>query len=476
MGRTLRTVPVLGLLGLGALFAPGVAGAATYTVTTTADNVNTGALRWAINEAEPQPGDDTIEFDIAGPGPHTIALGGDLPTLGEPVTIDGYTETGARQATRTRSAELMIAIDAAAAQRGLDIGGDRVRIRGLAIHSAQAVGIYVEGDDNVVAGNHIGTNVAGAAALPNGSHGVQVFRDDNVIGGTRPADRNVIASNGAPRCGSRAARGTRSSATGSARTPPAPPRSGRPSACRRTRPGTVVGANLVSGEDVGIQLLSNDNVVQGNLVGTNAAGTAAVPNTVGVHIETGSDRNLIGGTADGEGNVISGNTEDGVLIDPAATGNDRRGQRDRAERARTAPIPNAVAAGAGVSIVAAPANTIGGTGDRRGQRDRRQRGRRRLHRRRRRDRQPRPGEHDRHRRRRAPTSATAAAAWRSRDGARNDVGTADAAVPMNTIAYNGDDGVTVAGVASASTVVREPHLRTTAARPATWASISPRTA
>ena len=112
------------------------------------------------------------------------------------MTIDGYTETGARQATRTRAAELMIAIDAAAAQRGLDIGGDRVKIRGLAIHSAQAVGIYVEGDDNVVAGNHIGTNVAGAAALPNADYGVEVFRDDNVIGGSRPADRNVIASNG----------------------------------------------------------------------------------------------------------------------------------------------------------------------------------------------------------------------------------------------------------------------------------------
>ena len=30
MGLTLRTVPVLGLLGLGALIAPGVANAATF--------------------------------------------------------------------------------------------------------------------------------------------------------------------------------------------------------------------------------------------------------------------------------------------------------------------------------------------------------------------------------------------------------------------------------------------------------------
>ena len=100
--------------------------------------------------------------------------------------------------------------------------------------------------------------------------------------------------------------------------------------------------------------------MQGNLVGTNAAGTAAVPNTVGVHVETGADRNLIGGSADGEGNVISGNTEDGVLMDPQVHRQRRRGQRDRAQPAGTAPIPNAVAGGAGVSIVAAPANTVGG--------------------------------------------------------------------------------------------------------------------
>jgi hypothetical protein len=221
------------------------------------------------------------------------------------------------------------------------------------------VGVYVEGDDTVIAGNHIGTNVAGDAALPNGTYGIEVFRDDNVIGGTRPADRNIIASHteaevrleggsGHEVLGNRI--GTNAAGTAAL---------GTAIGVLGDTSGNVVGGNLISGEDVGVQLLGNDNVVQGNLVGTNAAGTAAVPNTVGVHVE-GGDRNLIGGSAAGEGNVVSGNTEHGVLMDPASTGNDVEGNLIGLDARGTAPIPNAVAAGAGVSIVAAPANTIGG--------------------------------------------------------------------------------------------------------------------
>src|SRR5215207_6855061 len=147
MRLRLKTVPVVMLLGLGVSAAP--AAAATFTVTTVNDSAASGSLRWAINQSEPQPGRDTIEFDIAGAGPHTIALAGDLPTIGHPVTIDAYTQTDAVPATRRQPAELMIAIDAGNAFRGLDIGGDRIKLRGLAVHSAQEVGIFVEGHENV---------------------------------------------------------------------------------------------------------------------------------------------------------------------------------------------------------------------------------------------------------------------------------------------------------------------------------------
>ena len=56
----------------------------------------------------------------------------------------------------------------------------------------------------------------------------------------------------------------------------------------------------------GVDIEAPDCLVVGNEIGTNAAGTAAVPNFWRGHIvdETGA---TIGGTAAGAANVISGN-------------------------------------------------------------------------------------------------------------------------------------------------------------------------
>jgi parallel beta-helix repeat protein len=77
--------------------------------------------------------------------------------------------------------------------------------------------------------------------------------------------------------------------------------------------GTEVRDNLIAGENNGVQITSDDNVVQGNLIGTDADGDAALPNFHGVNV-VGGDRNLIGGAADGDGNVVSGNDQSGVQI------------------------------------------------------------------------------------------------------------------------------------------------------------------
>ena len=55
---------------------------------------------------------------------------------------------------------------------------------------------------------------------------------------------------------------------------------------------------------------------QGNRIGTNAAGTAAIPNATGILVSdvTGASFHRIGGLNSGEGNVISGNTGDGIDI------------------------------------------------------------------------------------------------------------------------------------------------------------------
>jgi hypothetical protein len=90
--------------------------------------------------------------------------------------------------------------------------------------------------------------------------------------------------------------------------------------------GTAIGAgNVISGNSSarGIMIQAtgaNGNVVQGNKIGTNAAGTGPVPNQVGISISWGPDNNVIGGTAANAGNLIAYNTTDGVnlveLADP----------------------------------------------------------------------------------------------------------------------------------------------------------------
>ena len=57
---------------------------------------------------------------------------------------------------------------------------------------------------------------------------------------------------------------------------------------------------------------ADENDVQGNVIGASALGTP-LPNNAGVTIVS-SDDNTIGGEAEGTGNVISGNTADGVRI------------------------------------------------------------------------------------------------------------------------------------------------------------------
>src|SRR5260370_1295093 len=84
--------------------------------------------------------------------------------------------------------------------------------------------------------------------------------------------------------------------------------------------GTAAGAgNVLSGNSganaYGIQINSSTGtIVQGNIIGLNAAGTAAIQNDAGGIIILGGSANTIGGTTAGARNVISGNGGAGLLI------------------------------------------------------------------------------------------------------------------------------------------------------------------
>ncbi len=79
--------------------------------------------------------------------------------------------------------------------------------------------------------------------------------------------------------------------------------------------GSAPGAgNLISGNSTGIQSTGGGaNVIQGNLIGTDVTGNSPLPNGEGISL-TGTTGFLIGGPNPGEGNVISGNSGDGIHV------------------------------------------------------------------------------------------------------------------------------------------------------------------
>ncbi len=145
---------------------------------------------------------------------------------------------------------------------------------GNLISGNDTYGIYASDEPaaDVILGNVIGLS-SGGTALANGGAGISLQNDTGVqIGGLNSQDENVISGN----------------------------------------------TNGLS-DDVGVQVISSTStLIEGNLIGTNLAGTAALPNDSGIEIGFGS-ANTIGGTAAGAGNVVSGSEVDAVAIIDSTT-------------------------------------------------------------------------------------------------------------------------------------------------------------
>ncbi|HKI19204.1 MAG TPA: hypothetical protein VKA15_15065 [Isosphaeraceae bacterium] len=257
-------------------------------MTSTADSVNDGAqvtLRAAIESIDADadvnpavtanrvgpylggnPSPDEIVFDIAGSGVHTIDLTSALPAISEPMIIDGYTQPGASPNTDPTgeglNSLLLIEIDAANAgylpSGVLDLAAGDSTVRGLVINQAQGPDIELYGGSgNLIEGDFLGTDASGTQIFPPNSSsggtldGIYLKSSTcNTIGGTAAADRNLISGNG----------------------------------------------------DNGVEIplyLDTDNLIQGNLIGTDITGTKALGNGVsGVDMYGGNGSNsTVGGTA-----------------------------------------------------------------------------------------------------------------------------------------------------------------------------------
>jgi hypothetical protein len=248
---------------------------AVFTVTTTTDS-GAGSLRQAIIDANATAGADAINFalpdSLKSPGGWwTIAPQTLLPALTDSVMVDGWSQAGAGLGLAPRVMLDGSNTGSAVSTTGLSVFADACTIRGLAIgnfrfHTGWA--IYLSGSEGTtIQGCYIGIDPTGTTAASN-NQGINDAGVHTMIGGAGLGERNVV-----------------------------------------------------SGNFVGITSWGYGVTVQGNFVGTDATGTVAIPNsTGGVGVGGDPPRALpskIGGLAPGEGNLISGNGENGIGIGTA---------------------------------------------------------------------------------------------------------------------------------------------------------------
>jgi titin len=236
--------------------------------------------------------------------------------------------------------------------------------------SDNGYGVYLSGSGTVVQGNFIGTDVTGTQALGDlfgQAVGVVVNGSNNLIGGETAAARNLISGNGY--AGIRIVGGKSNQVQGNYIGTDV---TGTQAVANSYGVILQSGSNQVGGTDAGAGNLISGNqatgvlldgvggsLVQGNFVGTDVTGTQALGNYVGVDLEQPSGGNLIGGTAAGASNLISGNRLDGVhFYFGTLTGNTVQGNYIGTDATGTQALGNARR---GVFIEGGSNNLIGGT-------------------------------------------------------------------------------------------------------------------
>lgn len=234
--------------------------------------------------------------------------------------------------------------------------------------SGNNTGIFFSGltaSTNTVQGNLIGVAAGGTNALGNTVDGIMIYNSrENGIGGTNALRRNVVSGNrrsGIALSGSTATGNQVQgnyiglNISGSLMI------SNATNGINLNAPGNVISGNVISGNGFsGVfinQTVATNNIVSGNLIGTDATGKTAIANNgPGVEMSAASG-NLLGGTNAGAGNVISGNTQNGVVLTDGAARNWIQGNLIGLSAAGTNAIPNGFN---GISLSSAGSNIIGG--------------------------------------------------------------------------------------------------------------------
>lgn len=263
------TAIVASLAGLSQPPHEADAGLVTYVVNSTEDDDDgichappegDCTLREALNLLG---SGDSVHFDIPESDSQCegdvcrISVDSELPVLdSDNVVIDGYTQPGAEPNDNefgdSINADIRIALMGHPGLNGFQIAGDGNTVRGFMIATFNT-GVLIEGNENTVTGNFIGTP-GDQASGANGT-GVEVQGLSNTIGGLEPEGRNLISNNNV---------------------------------------GVFVGEGATFTD------------VLGNYLGVDSSGSEPIPNqSVGIGVVSGPTGVDIGSLDDGGGNVIA---------------------------------------------------------------------------------------------------------------------------------------------------------------------------
>ncbi len=257
-------LPILLFLGfIGFLASPLPAEASIFLVNTGDDlddglcDVSHCSLREAINAANTNPGPDMIHFDVLGSAQVMISLNSPLPALAD----DGTIIDGASEPDYAGSPNIYLRKAVDVIEVGLSIDSNGNMIRGLGFVS---FGAWPEGQ------SYNYQDLIGGALVVGGSG--NLIQDNNIGSGAWWNSVGICI----------------------------------------VGPGNSVIGNVISGNGAGVIASHPNSVIQGNIIGPSADGSTAVHNGYGVVLHYGADGTLVGGSAPGEGNLISGSENGGL--------------------------------------------------------------------------------------------------------------------------------------------------------------------
>ncbi len=283
------------------------------------------SLRAAIQNSNRSKGKDKVTFNITGIGPHRIILTKSLPAIVEPINLDATTQTGysfdnsqiiidGNGIAGISEEEGFYAFglmgnSSGSEIRGFTVGGFDAGLYSLAFHLRNT-------GNHIIQANKIGVTADGTAKFSNFDGIYLNSSQGNIIGGTLPETRNIISGNyrgltfddsrdneiignyiGLNHWGN----DTIQNSHGISGT--VDPRKNGDSYSAFSNNNRITG-NVIAGNQYGLLIIGENNIIMSNLIGTNPAGDQVLGNEYGIFLPAGKS-NQIG--ASDEPNIISGN-------------------------------------------------------------------------------------------------------------------------------------------------------------------------